>query len=67
NHPLTPLQRFWNRVKSYVRCRIEHVFGEQKKRMGDETLRTIGGKRAAFWIGMRNLVSNMRRAITLTK
>jgi hypothetical protein len=41
------------------------VFGEQKKRMGDETLRTIGEKRAAFWIGMRNIVSNMRRAITL--
>jgi hypothetical protein len=30
NHPLPPLQRFWNRVKSSVRCRIEHVFGEQK-------------------------------------
>ncbi|MDR1268176.1 MAG: hypothetical protein LBK82_01500 [Planctomycetaceae bacterium] len=40
---------------SSVRCRVEHVFGEQKKRMDDETLRTIGGKRAAFWIGMRNI------------
>ncbi|MDR3110293.1 MAG: hypothetical protein LBU65_11520 [Planctomycetaceae bacterium] len=23
-------------------CRVEHVFGMQKKRMGDETLRTVG-------------------------
>jgi hypothetical protein len=30
DHPLTPLQRFWNRVKSSVRCHIKHVFGEQK-------------------------------------
>jgi hypothetical protein len=27
---------------------VEHVFGEQKKRMGDETLRTIGRQRANF-------------------
>jgi IS5 family transposase len=65
NQPLTPRQRFWDRVKSSVRCRVEHVFGEQKKRMGDETLRTIDGKRATFWIGMRNIVSNMSCAITL--
>jgi IS5 family transposase len=34
NHPLTPLQRFCNRVKSYVRCRIEHIFGAQKNEWG---------------------------------
>jgi hypothetical protein len=67
NHPLTPFQRFCNRVKSIVRCRVEHVFGEQKKRMGDETLRTIDGQRARFWIGMRNLAANMRRAMCLLK
>ena len=65
NNPLTPLQRFCNGVKSMVRCRIEHVFGEQKKRMGNEILRTIGGERARFWIGMRNIVSNMCRAVIL--
>ncbi|MDR1385779.1 MAG: transposase, partial [Planctomycetaceae bacterium] len=59
NQPLTPLQHFWNRVKSRVRCRVEHVFGEQKKRMGDETLRTIGGQRVKFWIGIRNLAANI--------
>jgi IS5 family transposase len=67
NHPLTPLQRFCNRVKSSVRCRIEHIFGAQKKRMGDEILRTIGMKRARFWIGMRNLASNMCRLVTLER
>ncbi|MDR1962627.1 MAG: transposase [Planctomycetaceae bacterium] len=67
NNLLTPFQRFCNRIKSSVRCRIEHIFGAQKKRMGDETLRTIGRKKARFWIGMRNLVSNMCRAVVLMK
>ena len=56
-----------NRQKSKIRCRIEHVFGEMKMRMGDETLRTIGFARARFWIGMRNLAYNMSRLVSLTK
>jgi hypothetical protein len=56
-----------NREKSKIRCRIEHVFGEMKNRMGDETLRTIGFARARFWIGLRNLCYNMSRMITLTR
>ena len=56
-----------NRQKSKIRCRVEHVFGEMKMRMGDETLRTIGFARARFWIGMRNLAYNMSRLISLTK
>jgi IS5 family transposase len=67
NCPLTPVQKFCNFVKSRVRCRIEHIFGAQKKRMGDEILRTIGGKRARFWIGLRNLVNNMCRFVTLKR
>jgi hypothetical protein len=59
NHPLTPLQFFCNSIKSRIRCRIEHIFGTQKKRMGYEILRTIGLKRARFWTSMRNLVNNM--------
>ena len=54
-------------VSSKIRCRIEHVFGEMKMRMGDETLLTIGFARAKFWIGMRNLAYNMSRLIRLTK
>ncbi|MDR1962615.1 MAG: hypothetical protein LBQ50_02420 [Planctomycetaceae bacterium] len=30
NNLLTSFQRFCNRIKSSVRCRIEHIFGAQK-------------------------------------
>ena len=66
NKPLTEDQKTMNRVKSSVRCRVEHVFGAKKMRcMGNEILRTIGLERAAFWIGMRNLVYNMGRFVSL--
>jgi IS5 family transposase len=67
NHPLSAEQKESNRLKSKVRCRIEHVFGEQKMRMKDETLRSIGFARAKFWIGIRNLGSNISRYLTLKK
>jgi len=53
NKPLTEEQKASNREKSKVRCRIEHIFGSQKMRMGNEVLRSIGFARARFWIGMR--------------
>jgi IS5 family transposase len=56
NNPLSEVQKESNKVKSSVRCRVEHVFGEMKMRMGNEILRTIGFGRARFWIGMRNVV-----------
>ncbi|GHT45077.1 hypothetical protein FACS189454_03990 [Planctomycetales bacterium] len=37
NHLLTEEQKESNCLKSKVRCRIEHIFGEQKMRMRDET------------------------------
>ena len=58
NHPLSEAQKKMNKMKSSIRCRVEHVFGSMKMRMGDETLRSIGFGRARFWIGMRNLVYN---------
>jgi IS5 family transposase len=67
NHPLTEEQKENNRLKSKVRCRIEHVFGEQKMRMGNEVLRSIGFARAKFWIGRRNLGSNISRYLSLKK
>lgn len=67
NNPLTDDQKETNRIKSSVRCRVEHIFGEQKMRMGNEILRSIGFARARFWIGMRNLVSNMSRLVSLKK
>ena len=65
NKPLTDEQKKFNKVKSSVRCRVEHVFGEMKSRCRDEVLRTIGIGRAKFWIGMKNLTYNMGRFLSL--
>jgi IS5 family transposase len=68
NHPLTDEQKESNRIKSKVRCRIEHIFGAMKQRSrGNEILRTIGIARAKFQIGLRNLVYNMGRYVSLVK
>jgi IS5 family transposase len=65
NTPLTEEQKTMNKVKSRVRCRVEHIFGSMKMRMGNEMLRTIGLSRARFWIGLRNLMYNMNRFVSL--
>lgn len=49
-----------NGTKSKVRARVEHVFGEQKQRMG-LTIRTIGIARAEATITLANMAYNMRR------
>jgi IS5 family transposase len=67
NHPLTEEQKKMNREKSRIRCRVEHIFGEMKMRMKEETLRSIGFARARFWIGMRNLMYNMSRFVSLKR
>jgi IS5 family transposase len=59
-----------NRTKSKVRCRVEHVFGSMLNvrkyvRVGDETHRLIGMARAVTSIGLKNLVYNMTRFVTL--
>jgi IS5 family transposase len=65
NKPLSEAQKESNRLKSKVRCRVEHVFGAMKVRCRDEVLRSIGLERAAFWIGIRNLVYNLSRFVSL--
>jgi len=65
NKPLTGEQKGMNKVKSSVRCRVEHVFGAMKVRCRDEILRSIGFGRARFWIGMRNLMYNFGRLVSL--
>jgi IS5 family transposase len=65
NKPLTEAQKESNRVKSSVRCRVEHIFGAMKVRCRDELLRSIGFERARFWIGMRNLAYNLGRFVSL--
>ena len=53
-----------NARKSAVRSRIEHVFAEQKARMG-LVIRTVGLARAKTKIGLVNLAYNMRRLVWL--
>ena len=61
NKPLTDEQKENNRRKSKIRSRIEHVFGFMTMSMHGLTVRTIGLRRAAFNIGLTNLVYNLCR------
>ena len=49
-----------NAMKSKVRARVEHVFAEQKDRMG-LFIRTIGMARAEATITLANMAFNMKR------
>lgn len=51
-----------NAAKSRVRARVEHVFAQQKDKMG-LFIRTIGIKRAEAKITLANLAYNMHRLI----
>jgi IS5 family transposase len=55
-----------NAVKSAVRAHVEHIFAEQKARMG-LFVRTIGLARATTKIGLANLVYNMKRLAWLAR
>ena len=65
--PLTAEQKENNRKKSRIRCRIEHVFGFMTGSMHGITLRSIGLERAAFNIGLTNLVYNICRYTILKR
>ncbi len=64
--PMPERTRRANAAKSRVRSCIEHVFAEQKSRMG-LFVRTIGIARATTKIGMANLVYNLKRFVFLEK
>ena len=51
-----------NARKSAVRAKVEHVFAQQKERMG-LFVRTIGKARAEAKIGLANLAYNFQRLI----
>jgi IS5 family transposase len=51
-----------NATKSKVRAFVEHVFADQKHRMGMK-IRTIGLDRARIKVGLVNIAYNMRRLI----
>jgi transposase, IS5 family len=64
--PMPERTRRANAEKSRVRSCIEHVFAEQKSRMG-LCVRTIGIAPATTKIGMVNLAYNLKRLIFLEK
>jgi len=55
-----------NGAKSKVRAGIEHVFAEQKSRMG-LFIRTVGLARARTKIGLANLVYNVKQLVFLER
>ena len=67
NKPLTEEQKKNNRRKSKIRCRIEHVFAFMTMSMRGLTVRSIGIERAAFNIGLTNLVYNLCRYSFLSR
>ena len=64
--PMPETTRRANNMKSKVRSRVEHVFGEQKSRMG-LFIRTIDIARAKTKIGLVNILYNMKRLIYLDR
>jgi IS5 family transposase len=60
--PMPDHIRRGNATKSKVRAFVEHVFADQKHRMGMK-IRTIGLARARIKIGLANIAYNMRRLI----
>ena len=64
--PMPETRRRANNMKSKVRSKVEHVFAEQKSRMG-LFIRTVGIARATTEIGLANLTYNMKRLIYLDR
>ena len=67
NKALTTQQQTWNRARSRIRARVEHVFGHQVTAMGGKLIRTIGLLRARAKIGLKNLTYNLQRFLILTR
>jgi len=66
NKPLTAKQKVYNRGRSRIRARVEHVFGHQVTAMGGKLIRTIGLVRARLKIGLKNLTYNFQRFLILS-
>jgi IS5 family transposase len=67
NRPLNELQKGINRIKSRVRCTIEHIFGFVQNSMGGPELEYIGLARISTGIGLTNLAYNLLRYVRLIK
>lgn len=67
NHPLNNLQKEFNRLKSQIRCHVEHIFGCVENSMGGPELEYIGLPRISTGIGLTNLAYNFLRHVQLIK
>lgn len=67
NRPLNQLQKELNRLKSQIRCRIEHIFGCVENSMGGPELEYIGLPRIRTGIGLSNLAYNLLRHVQLIR
>ena len=67
NKPLTGHQKRANKARSRVRAHVEHAFADLKNWGRRFQIRSIGLTRAAFAIGLGNLIYNMRRLMFLSK
>ena len=65
NCPLTEEQKVANRERSKTRARVEHVFGDFVTSMGGKVVRNIGLVRAQTQLGLKNLVYNLKRFVSL--
>jgi IS5 family transposase len=61
NRPLTEEQKSFNREKSRIRARVEHVFGHMTQSMNGLIVRSIGICRARCAVGLQNLAYNLSR------
>ena len=64
--PMPARTRRANGRKAKVRAAVEHVFADQKSRMG-LFIRTLGLARARLKIGLANLTYNIRRLVFLER
>lgn len=65
--PLSEARQRFNRKRSKVRARVEHIFAFQENSLGGKFIRSIGLIRARARIGLMNLVYNLRRYLHLEK
>lgn len=67
NKPLNELHKKLNRLKSQIRCKIEHIFGCVENTMGGPEQEYIGLARNSTGIGLSNLAYNFLRYTQLIK
>lgn len=67
NRPLNTLHLELNRLKSQIRCKIEHIFGCVENSMGGPELEYIGLPRIRTGIGLSNLAYNLLRHVQLIR